>query len=193
MNTTLAGAAGGLVAFCVTAAMTKQADVCALANGVLGGLVSITAGCDGVYAWAALFIGFIGGFVYMGASLGIKRLQIDDPVDAFAVHGACGIWGVMAVAFFNNGAGVFYGGEGKIIGVQLCGVLAIVAWSGGLSFILFCTLNVLSLLRKKGSTEGNDPLSPRSYGSQRGSVFSPKSPKPSLVFSNGEGGPPTPQ
>eukprot|EP00747_Dinoflagellata_sp_TGD_P160710 gnl/TRDRNA2_/TRDRNA2_178009_c0_seq13.p1 gnl/TRDRNA2_/TRDRNA2_178009_c0~~gnl/TRDRNA2_/TRDRNA2_178009_c0_seq13.p1 ORF type:complete len:473 (+),score=83.54 gnl/TRDRNA2_/TRDRNA2_178009_c0_seq13:103-1521(+) len=191
MNTTLAGAMGGLVAFGLQSALTKQADVGALANGVLGGLVSITAPCDGVYAWAAVFIGFVGGFVYVGASAFVKKIKVDDPVDAFAVHGACGIWGVMSIAFFNNSVGVFYGGEGKIIGVQFLGCFAIIIWSGLLSLILFCVLNVVGLLRKEGSTD-SDPLSPRSYNKKKEaqSAQDPLSPKAGAVF--GGAAPPTP-
>eukprot|EP00747_Dinoflagellata_sp_TGD_P148427 gnl/TRDRNA2_/TRDRNA2_176923_c0_seq8.p1 gnl/TRDRNA2_/TRDRNA2_176923_c0~~gnl/TRDRNA2_/TRDRNA2_176923_c0_seq8.p1 ORF type:complete len:193 (-),score=32.43 gnl/TRDRNA2_/TRDRNA2_176923_c0_seq8:146-655(-) len=148
MNTSIAAAAGGLCAFGVQCLVTKAADVMALANGILAGLVSITAGCDAVYTWAALFIGLFGGLLYLGASNFMKYMKIDDPVDAFAVHGACGIWGVMAVAFFNTGAGVFAGGDTKIIGVQLLGVVAIVVWSGGLSLALFLALRAADLLRK---------------------------------------------
>jgi Amt family ammonium transporter len=171
MNTTLAGAMGGLAAFGIQALMTRTADVAALANGILAGLVSITAGCDGVYAWAAVFIGLFGGLLYLGASAGLKRIKVDDPVDAFPVHGACGIWGVMAVAFFNSEQGVFFGGEGKIIGVQLLGVLAIVAWSGLLSLAIFVVLRQMNLLRKT-STEVKEPDSP---------AFSPPKPVDAAV------------
>eukprot|EP00747_Dinoflagellata_sp_TGD_P148420 gnl/TRDRNA2_/TRDRNA2_176923_c0_seq11.p1 gnl/TRDRNA2_/TRDRNA2_176923_c0~~gnl/TRDRNA2_/TRDRNA2_176923_c0_seq11.p1 ORF type:complete len:192 (-),score=33.99 gnl/TRDRNA2_/TRDRNA2_176923_c0_seq11:198-725(-) len=148
MNTSIAAAAGGLCAFGVQCIVTKSADVMALANGILAGLVSITAGCDGVYTWSSLFIGLFGGLLYLASSAFMKYLKIDDPVDAFSVHGACGIWGVMAVAFFNMDAGVFAGGETKIIGVQLCGCFVIVVWSGGLSLALFVALRLANLLRK---------------------------------------------
>merc|ERR1711874_417352 len=86
MNTTISAAVAGLVAFAIRFAVSRKYDVCALANGILAGLVSITAPCDGVYAWSAAVIGFIGGFVFIGASALLKRLRIDDPIDAFAVH-----------------------------------------------------------------------------------------------------------
>merc|ERR1711988_937438 len=141
MTTTLSAAMGGITVFFLRFAMTKQHDVCGLANGVLAGLVSITAGCDGVYGWAAILIGFIGGLIFVGASALLKKLKIDDPVDAFAVHGACGAWGVIAVAFFNFTKGIFYGSEhdyesGKLLGWQVCGIVVITAWVGGLSAIV---------------------------------------------------------
>merc|ERR1712079_166518 len=122
-------------------------DICGMANGVLAGLVAITAPCDGVYAWSAALIGFIGALCFLGASKIMRILRIDDPLDAFAVHGCCGAWGVMSVAFFNSESGVFYGGEGKIIGVQLLGVVTIGAWSAGLSSICFGLLRVAKMLR----------------------------------------------
>ena len=79
-----------------------------LCNAILAGLVSITAGCDGVTDWGALLIGFIGAFWYI---LGKKMLYIfgvDDAIGAFPVHGACGAWGVLATGLFNVEVGAFY-------------------------------------------------------------------------------------
>ena len=64
------------------------------------GLVSITAGCSVVMPWAAVVIGVVGGMVYLGASALVKKCKIDDPLDAGAVHGFGGIWGMLAVGFF---------------------------------------------------------------------------------------------
>lgn len=168
MTTTLSGATGGITVFYVKLAITKQHDVCSLANGVLAGLVSITAGCDGVYGWAAIVIGFIGGLLFVGASTLLKKVGIDDPVDAFAVHGACGAWGVVAVAFFNSSAGIFYGGEdaGKLLLWQFIGVGAIAAWTSVLSTIVFSVLKVAGLLRcsLEGEKGGSDRHAPsKSY------------------------------
>ena len=99
-------------------------------NSLLGGLVSITAGCTTVEIWASVVIGFIGAFFYHGASCLMRRLKIDDPLDAFAVHGACGLWGCIAVGFFctcdysytasGKDCGVFYGG-GLLLATQIVG------------------------------------------------------------------------
>ena len=101
-------------------------------NSLLGGLVSITAGCTTVEIWASVVIGFIGAFFYHGASCLMRRLKIDDPLDAFAVHGACGLWGCIAVGFFctcdysytasGKDCGVFYGG-GLLLATQIVGPL----------------------------------------------------------------------
>merc|ERR1711907_768633 len=117
--------------------------------------VAITAGCAFVRPWEALVIGFIGGFVYQGASMLLQKLKIDDVVDAFAVHGATGFWGLLALGFFGNpedglGAnGIFYGGEGcgSQFGTQLVAGILIAAWSGLLSAIVFFPLKLGRVLR----------------------------------------------
>ena len=82
---------------------SKEWDVKCMCNGVLTGLVSITAGCASCPAWAAVFIGIIGGCIYRVSSLCVlERLRIDDPLDAFAVHGAGGAWGLIACAIFSS-------------------------------------------------------------------------------------------
>merc|ERR1739845_102888 len=80
----------------------KLLDVTGFCNGILAGLVSITAGCAFVKPWESAIIGFIGGFVYVTSSFLVKRAKIDDVVDAFSVHGACGLWGIVALGFFGN-------------------------------------------------------------------------------------------
>merc|ERR1712139_107612 len=81
--------------------MGKNYDVMAPLNGVLAGLVSITAGCNVVSPEGSLGIGLIGGIVYCLSSMLLRLMRIDDPIDAFSVHGACGIWGVIAVGPFG--------------------------------------------------------------------------------------------
>ena len=113
-------------------------DVGHTCNSILGGLVGITAGCSTISAPGALATGFISAWVYHGGSCLARKLKVDDPLDAFAVHGACGFWGVMAVAFFcvpeysyapnsanpaygtGYDAGVFTGrGDGRLFGAQV--------------------------------------------------------------------------
>merc|ERR1719454_2411095 len=102
MNTTLAAATGGISVFLIRYAIMKKYDVGGLCNGILAGLVSITAGCGNVESGSAVAIGLIGAFVYQGASMLLVKLKIDDPVDASPVHGACGIWGVLAAGLFDR-------------------------------------------------------------------------------------------
>merc|ERR1719210_1305732 len=92
MNTTLAPCASGLVVFMLRAKVVnpKLLDVGGFCNGVLAGLVAITAGCAFVKPWEALIIGLLGGLIYQGCSVLLFRLRVDDVVDAFAVHGANG-------------------------------------------------------------------------------------------------------
>merc|ERR1719163_962391 len=101
MNTTLSAATGGVTVFLLVFAITRKYDCANLCNGILAGLVSITAGCSNVESGSAFLIGIVGGFIFVGSSALIKKLKIDDPVDAFSVHGSCGIWGCIAAAVFD--------------------------------------------------------------------------------------------
>jgi Amt family ammonium transporter len=157
VNTTLAPCVGGLVVFILraTVAPPKLLDVGGFCNGILAGLVSITAGCAFVKPWEAVIIGFIGGLVYQGASMLLKSQKIDDVVDAFPVHGACGIWGVLALGFFGDieegvgGNGAFYRTRegGDQFRVQAMAVVLIVGWVSLLSALVFLPLRALNCLR----------------------------------------------
>jgi Amt family ammonium transporter len=129
----------------------KLLDVTGFCNGILAGLVSITAGCAVVEPWESLIIGFLGALIYQGTSMLMLQLKIDDVVDAFAVHGACGFWGILAVGFFGDkekgmgGNGVLYGGDQ--LGTQLFAGLLVFAWVGGLSAPIFFAMKQAGLLR----------------------------------------------
>jgi len=171
MNTTIAAAAGGLTQFMLRYAMMRKYDLGGMCSGILGGLVSITAPCGNVESGSALLIGIIGGIICQAASSGLRVAKIDDPVDAFAVHGACGIWGVFAAAAFDWGRGlnVAHGwkgfrcpdwkkstlgcvndGTGKqsgnLFAANFAEIFAIIAWSGGLSAIIFFILKKAKFL-----------------------------------------------
>eukprot|EP00490_Sorites_sp_Unknown_P000494 CAMPEP_0114664548 /NCGR_PEP_ID=MMETSP0191-20121206/29017_1 /TAXON_ID=126664 /ORGANISM="Sorites sp." /LENGTH=527 /DNA_ID=CAMNT_0001906999 /DNA_START=42 /DNA_END=1625 /DNA_ORIENTATION=+ len=165
MNTTLAAATGGITVFLLRYIITKKYDVGALCNGILAGLVSITAGCGNMESGSAFATGLIGGFVYQAASMLLQKLHIDDPVDASPVHGFCGAWGVIAAGLFDWGRGIdhFHGWSGfgcmenddgcrtgiggPAIGAQFIMVLMIILWSGSLASISFFILKVTGLLR----------------------------------------------
>jgi len=177
VNTTLAPCAGGLVVFALRAKLVfpKRLDVGGFCNGILAGLVGITAGCAFVKPWEALIIGFVAGFLYQFSSMLLQKLRIDDVVDAFPVHGVCGMWGVLACGLFGDpdegmgGNGLFYGGDQ--LRVQIMGVLVIVAWAGGLSFLIMAPLRKLGMLRKcdDSQEQGADLMehSPvRAYGNE---------------------------
>ena len=133
ITTTLAASAGGVTSLFLNYALYKVWDLIAVCNGVLAGLVSITAGCSVLDLYMAVFAGFIGAFVLFGASKLLLKLRIDDPLEAFPVHGACGMWGVLAVGLFakekylgdndNDRYGALMGGNGRLFGVQLLGAV----------------------------------------------------------------------
>ncbi|MEL4455357.1 ammonium transporter [Lutimonas vermicola] len=106
VTTCLAAAAGGVVSFLVSTAMYKNLDLTMYLNGILGGLVSITAGADQMSPTDAILIGSIGGAIIVFAVAFVDKIKLDDPVGAIAVHLICGIWGTLAVGIFGALAGV---------------------------------------------------------------------------------------
>ena len=165
MNTILAPCTGGLLTFIIRKHITGEnkdvrLDFQALTNGLLAGLVCVTASCDCIEPWAALLNGCIGSVTYCFACLVMIKLRIDDPLDAFQIHGCCGIMGCITLAFFKKEDGIFYGGKssvddegvksiagGELLGIQILGCLCIMAWSGGLSVIFFLISKKLECLR----------------------------------------------
>jgi Amt family ammonium transporter len=115
--------------------------------------VSITAGCGNIHPRGAIAVGFIGGIIYCAASELLQKLKIDDPVEAFPVHGACGIWGVLAVPLFDInafGVGDLYGpgiSMGASLVAQGMGCVVIPVWTGIFSGIMFGIIKAAGLLR----------------------------------------------
>jgi Amt family ammonium transporter len=130
VTTCLAAAAGGIASSIVSNILYKNFDLTMFMNGVLGGLVGITAGADLMNPMDAIFIGIIAGaIIVFGVSL-IDKLKLDDPVGAIAVHLICGIWGTLAVGIFGDMAGV-----DQFI-IQLIGVGIVGAFSVITSFVI---------------------------------------------------------
>ena len=86
-------------------------NVYAVCNGVLAGMVSVTASCNNIDLWAAAIIGVIGGMIYMQSKKIITRFEIDDPLDVSEVHGFCGAWSVIAVGIFDKQHGFLLTGN----------------------------------------------------------------------------------
>ncbi|WP_298528102.1 ammonium transporter [uncultured Christiangramia sp.] len=152
VTTCLAAAAGGVASFIFSSILYKNYDITMFLNGILGGLVGITAGADQMSPTDAILIGALAGvIIVMGVAL-IDKLKLDDPVGAVAVHLICGIWGTLAVGIFGNMAGI-----DQFI-TQLIGVGAYAAFCIVTSFIIFYILKLTLGLRvsAKEETEGLD-------------------------------------
>lgn len=142
INTFLASAAGGISTMIYTFFRYKKIDITMVINGVLAGLVAITAGCNIVDANSAIIIGAIAGVLVDMAVIFIDKLKIDDPVGAIAVHGINGLFGTIAVGLFASEKGLFFGGETSLLFTQILGGLII----GVCSFIF--TFIIMKILKK---------------------------------------------
>ena len=157
--TTLSAAMGGITVVLITKKKDHVWNVGALCNGILGGLVGVTASCSTIFPWHAVVIGFVSGCVYIGASNLMIKLKIDDPLDAFAVHGCCGFWACIATGLFSTpqyawgaGKGLFYGGH-KQIAAQLVFLLANLSWTSFLAVSMFMLLKMFGVLRISADVE----------------------------------------
>jgi len=121
VTTTLGAAGGGIAATFLSQLNTGKPDLTMTINGILAGLVSVTAGCDGFTMWGAWVVGAIGGLLVVWSVSFVDGLQIDDPVGAVSVHGTCGVWGTLAVGLFNTSSGLFITGKFDQLFIQLVG------------------------------------------------------------------------
>lgn len=145
MTTNLSACAGALVAMFLTWKKYGKPDVSMTLNGILAGLVAITAGCHIVSLYGAIAIGAVGGIlVVYGCEILDQKLHVDDPVGAVGVHCLNGVWGTLAVGLFacNTPAsegtlGLFFGGGTTLLITQLIGVIIVAVWVCSMSFIMF--------------------------------------------------------
>lgn len=141
-NTFLAGISGAVIVILYTYIKTKKANIAEACNGGLGGFVAVSAPCAYVAPWAAVIIGLIGGLLMCGTVWFVDhKLKVDDPLGAVSVHGANGLWGLLAVGVFADGS---YGGvSGLITGsgqqflAQLIAFGTAIVWAGSLGFAIF--------------------------------------------------------
>jgi ammonium transporter, Amt family len=153
VTTSIAAAAGGLTAALVAWGHGGKPDLSMALNGILAGLVGITAGADQMAVWEALVIGVIAGVLVYCAVLFIDQvLRIDDPVGAISVHLVCGIWGTLAVGLFGAAAG------GKQLLSQIIGIAAIGAFTVVFALVLGLILKATVGLRvpQKEELQGLD-------------------------------------
>ncbi|MCL6614018.1 MAG: ammonium transporter [Firmicutes bacterium] len=153
VNTNIAAAAGALLAMTVSWIKYGKPDISMTLNGVLAGLVGITAGCAVVSIEGALVIGAAAGLVVVFAVELIDRIGVDDPVGAISVHGVCGALGTLMVGLLATDGGLFYGGGLKLLGVQALGVGATFVWTALTAGILFFVLKKTVGLRVQEKQE----------------------------------------
>jgi ammonium transporter, Amt family len=176
LNTQLAAGAGAVAAMMISWMWSGKADVTAILNGTLAGLVAITASCAFVEPWAAVVIGLIAGILVVATSKFLERRRIDDPIYALSVHGAAGIWGTLSTGFLATPelaekvgvgkGGLFYTGSFDQLWVQIYGVAAAGAYAFIVSFVLLYILKAMIGLRVTEEQEivGLDLSEHGSYG-----------------------------
>ncbi len=159
VNTTLAASAASITALLIILLKTGKWDLGMALNGVLAGLVAITAPCAWVESWAAVVIGIIAGIILVIGVYLLEALKIDDPVGAVPVHGFNGLWGLISVGIFADGTygnysitppfvkGLLYGGGAGQLIAQIIGAAVLFVWAFGCGLILFKLLDILIGIR----------------------------------------------
>jgi len=160
MNTTMSAAAGGLTVFAVRLAVSivksmmrggtlkYEYDVAGMCNGILAGLVAVCAGVGDMEPALAMATGCLGGLAMEGGSMLLKLLKIDDPLDAFPVHGCAGIMGLLVRPIFDR-----TGVKATMLGWHVCGIVVIFAWSAGLTALVLFPFRMAGLLRVPAAEE----------------------------------------
>ena len=167
VTTNLAAAAGGTAATFTSWLRDGKPDLSMIINGILAGLVGITAGCYVVDYWGAVIIGLVAGILVVFSVTFFESLKIDDPVGATSVHLVCGIWGTLAVGIFANPnnstqggaedaiAGLFYnGGISQLIN-QIIGVVSIGAFTLIFSVVAWYAIKAIFGIRVSSKEEIN--------------------------------------
>jgi ammonium transporter, Amt family len=165
VNTLLSACFGFVVAMAVTAWKQGKPDISMSCNGMLAGLVAITAPCAFVAPWAASLIGTIAGFLVVAGVYFWDRMKVDDPCGAISVHGVCGAWGVLALGIFADGTygagwngidggvkGILYGDVSQLI-AQVVDVAVNFAWAFGVTFVIFSIVKQFVKVRVSQETE----------------------------------------
>ncbi len=142
VTTNIAAACGGLGAMITSWLLFRRPDISMMINGVLSGLVAITAPCANVSIPGAAAIGVIAGIICVFSVIFFDKIRVDDPVGAISVHGVGGAWGTLAVGIFahpqfGGTAGLIHGGGFELLGIQAIGVGLGFAWAFGCGLILF--------------------------------------------------------
>jgi ammonium transporter, Amt family len=175
VNTMLAGITGALTAMLTLNLKGMKPDPSMMCNGMLAGLVAITAPCAFVDSWAAVAIGGIAGIIVVFSVFFWDRLMVDDPVGAISVHGINGLWGVISVGLFANGKygagwngvvrdeyvqkygsdgvrGLFFG-DASQLGMQLIDAAVVVLFGFAMAYAWFKLSNLITPIRVSAETE----------------------------------------
>ncbi|WP_079707819.1 ammonium transporter [Paraliobacillus ryukyuensis] len=142
IGTTVLSTSGALLSAALYSKLRfKRIDASMSLNGVLAGLVGITAGCAEISLGGSIIVGLVSGVLLVeSVTFFDSKLKIDDPVGAISVHGVCGIWGTLAVGLFSTNTGLFYGNGVEQLGIQAIGVVAVIAWTmitvGAFTFVI---------------------------------------------------------
>jgi Amt family ammonium transporter len=144
VTTALAAAGGGIGAIFTSWILLKKPDLSMSLNGILAGLVGITAGADSIMPGYAILTGLIAGLLVVLSIIFFDKIKVDDPVGAISVHGVCGIFGTLAVAFFSDAAP---------FGIQLVGTLSVGVFAFVFSFIVFGIIKAVMGVRVSAEEE----------------------------------------
>ncbi|MEB3274850.1 MAG: ammonium transporter [Prochlorothrix sp.] len=153
VTTNLAAAGGGIAATLTSWFTAGKPDLSMTINGILAGLVAITAGCAAVGIGSAFVMGLVGGVLVVFAVYTFDSLKIDDPVGATSVHLVNGIWGTIAVGLFAKEGGLFLGGGIKLLTAQITGVLAYGVWTVITTTIVWFALQAVLGIRVETEEE----------------------------------------
>lgn len=165
VNTTIAAATGGLTVLFVSMFLGRPGDIGPMLNGILSALVAITSPCAYCQPYAAFIVGMVAGAAYLAGAWLLRWLRIDDVMETSAVHLTGGTWGVISVGLFAtksstyqaigyaNDWGVFYGGSGKQLGIQILGLVIIVAWTTAIMLPMWLALRWMGWLRVEQEQE----------------------------------------
>jgi ammonium transporter, Amt family len=169
VNTLLAACAGGVACAVTIWLVAGKPDVAMIGNGILAGLVAITAPCGAVTPLMSVLIGAVGGVIVVFSVLFFDRIKIDDPVGAISVHGVAGAWGLLSIGLFatyddaflgREDAGLFYGGGFDQLAMQAVMLVIILAWVSITTAALFAAIKATIGLRvtREEEIEGLDVL-----------------------------------
>ncbi len=162
VTTALAACAGALASMVTTQLVMKSLDAPMALNGILAGLVGITAGADVMSPMAAVVVGATAGVIVVFSILMFDKLKLDDPVGAISVHGVCGIWGTLAVGIFTPASFL----------IQLLGTVAILSATFVFSYAVFATIKAVAGVRVTPEVE-SDGLDISEHGNKAYPDFSP--------------------